>query len=279
MRKGMSGCFADLHIHTNYSDSTDSPEQVVTYAAECGLSAISITDHDTIDGLPEACAVGERLGVEIISGVELSSEYGKKDIHILGYFFDLGKSPLVNSLSQMQEARVDRMKKMVNKLVSLGVKDLNFEEVASRLRSDAVGRLHLAQLLVEKGAVKNLEAAFRQYLSEGAPAYFPKFKQTPFEAIKLIKDSGGVAVMAHPMVTQRDELIPEMVRWGLDGIEAYYPNCSMEVANFYIGLAEKHGLIITGGSDAHGKGKTNTYIGKAYVDYASVEKMKVRCGR
>ncbi len=279
MRKHTSGRFADLHIHTNYSDSTDSPQHVVSLASECGLSAISITDHDTIDGLPEASLAGAEMGVEVIAGVELSSEYGKKDIHILGYFFDLNNSPLVNSLHGMQIARIDRMKKMVNKLSDLGVKDLIYEDVASRLRSDAVGRLHLAQLLVEKKAVPNLQAAFDQYLSEGGSAYFPKFKQTPFEAIKLIKDSGGIAVMAHPMITQRDELIPEMVRSGLDGLEAYYPNCSMEVANFYVGLAAKHGLIVTGGSDAHGKGKTSTYIGKAYVDYASVEEMKVRCGR
>jgi predicted metal-dependent phosphoesterase TrpH len=253
-----------------------SPTNVVRETKKANLACISITDHDTIDGIPEAVAEARKVDIEVIPGVELSSEYGKRDVHVLGYGFELKKSPLVLKLKELQQGRVDRMKKMVAKLNSLGFADIRYEDVASRTRSDAVGRLHLAQLLVEKRVVTTLEAAFEKYLGEGAPAYYSKFRQTPAEAIRLIKDSGGAAVLAHPMLTARDEIIPELVKAGLDGLEAYYPNCSMEVVNYYIGLAAKHKLVITGGSDSHGAGKKNTYIGKAYLPYEHVEQLRQR---
>ena len=270
----MNDRYADLHIHTCYSDSTDLPEEVVAKAVSSGMVAISITDHDTIDGVAPAMAAAAGVGLEVIPGVELSAEYQGKDIHMLAYLFDLDDSPLVRKLKEMQKVRVERMKKMVAKLNELGVKNVTFEEVAELTKSDSVGRLHLAKLLVAKKAVSSLESAFERYLAEGAAAYFPKYEQTPFELIRLIKESNGFSVMAHPMLTQRDELIPSFVEAGLDGIEVYYPNCSMEVANFYLGIAEKHKLLVTGGSDAHGKGKTSTYVGKAFVPYVHVERMK-----
>ena len=275
----MSDRIADLHIHTYFSDGTMSPEEVITAAKEAGLSAIAIADHDTVDGIVPAKAAGDLVGIEVISGVELSSEYHGKDIHILGYFFDFKDSPLVRLLGDIQLGRMDRMRKMIAKLSQMGIGGITFEEVCGQLKSDAVGRLHLAKLLVSRGHVSSLDAAFQKYLGEGAPAYYPKFKQTPLEAIKLIKDSGGLSILAHPMLTQKDELIPQFVKAGLDGVEAYYPNCSMEVANFYVGIAKKHGILVSGGSDAHGKGKTSTWIGKAYLPYEHVEKMKERLRR
>ncbi|MBF0387460.1 MAG: PHP domain-containing protein [Candidatus Omnitrophica bacterium] len=272
----MSDLRADLHIHTYYSDSSMSPQNVVREAKKARLACISITDHDTVDAMPEAFAEGRKLDIEIIAGVELSSEHGKKDVHVLGYGFELKKSPLALKLNEMQDARMARMKKMVARLNSLGFPEIRFEDVASRTRSNAVGRLHLAQLLVEKKVVTSIEMAFEKYLGEGETAYFAKFKQTPAEAIRLIKSSGGAAVLAHPMLTGRDEIIPELVKAGLDGLEAYYPNCSMEVANFYVRLAAKNRLIITGGSDAHGAGKKNTYIGKGYLPYEYVAELKKR---
>jgi hypothetical protein len=276
---GMSERFADLHIHTYYSDGTMSPEEVVKAAADFGLSAISITDHDAIDGITPAMEAARTVGLEVISGVELSSDYQDKDIHILGYAFKLADSPLVLKLEGMQAARQERMKKMVAKLKELGLLDIEFEDVCAQTRSDAVGRLHLAKLLVAKGHVSSLDAAFNKYLGEGASAYFPKYQQTPQEAIKLIKDSGGVAVLAHPMLTQKDELIPSLVRAGMDGLEVYYPNCSTEITNFYLGIAAKHGLLVTGGSDAHGEAKMSTYIGKARMPYEQVEKLKEKASR
>jgi predicted metal-dependent phosphoesterase TrpH len=273
----MSEPFADLHLHTCYSDGTDAPAEIVAQAAEAGLGAISITDHDTAEGIPEAIEAARPFGLEVISGVELSSEDHKKDIHVLGYGFSLDPgSPLMRCLAGMRDARVERMKKMIAKLAVMGVHGITYEEVAAQLRSNAVGRLHLARLLVEKKLVVSIEAAFQLYLGDDGAAYFPKFKQTPQEAIRLIKDSGGIAVLAHPMLTQRDELIPGFVKAGLDGLEAFYPNCSMEVANFYIRLAAKHGLLVTGGSDAHGQGKTSTWVGKAFVSQEYFQQLKER---
>lgn len=272
----MSHRRADLHIHTYYSDGTQAPAEVVSEAAACGLAAIAITDHDTLDGVSEAVVAGQSLGVEVITGVELSSDFSGKDIHILGYLFGLADNPLTEKLSLIQSGRMDRMRKMIDKLHELGITDILFEEVAGQTRSDAVGRLHLAKLLVQKGHVASLDMAFARYLGEGAQAYFPKYQQSPYDAIRLIKDSGGLAVLAHPMLTRKDELIRGMVAAGLDGIECYYPNCSAAVTDFYLNLTVKYGLLATGGSDAHGRSKSSTWIGKSYVDLSVLEQMKAR---
>ncbi len=270
---------ADLHLHTHFSDGTLSPQEVVAEAVGCGLACISITDHDTVDGIAGARAAAGPLGLEVIAGVELSSEHQGKDIHILGYCFDPDGSPLVRQLRAMQDERLARMTRMIAKLQALGIRDITLDDVAAMTRSDSVGRLHLAKLLVSRGHVRSIDAAFEKYLGEGAAAYFPKFKQSPFEAIQLIRDSGGVAVMAHPVITQKDELIPALAEAGLGGIEAHYPNCSMETVNGYLAAAEKYDLVVTGGSDAHGAAKSSTYIGKAYVPYVWVERLKERARR
>jgi hypothetical protein len=160
--------------------------------------------------------------------------------------------------------------------VSVDGHNIEFDEVCALTKSRAVGRAHLAFLLKQKGWVNSIKQAFEKYIGEGCPGYAPKFKQTPFEAIDLIHQSGGLAVMAHPMLTQKDELIARMAKAGLDGLEVYYPNCSDTVINFYAGLARKHKLLMTGGSDAHGSAKTHTHVGKATVFYETVEEMKKR---
>jgi predicted metal-dependent phosphoesterase TrpH len=142
-----------------------------------------------------------------------------------------------------------------------------------------LGRLHLAKLLVARKYVRSIDEAFEKYLGEGAAAYFPKFKQTPFEAIKLINDSGGVAVMAHPILTERDQWIPMLVEAGLGGIEVHYPNSGLDRVNHYLAIARKYDLVVTGGSDAHGSAKTSTFIGKAYAPYCHVEELKSRAGK
>ena len=266
--------WADLHIHTYYSDSTSSPEEVVADAVKAELSCIAITDHDVIDGIEPVMAAAKGHGLEVIPGIELSSELNGKDIHILGYGFNYKKSPLVDKLGAIQQARIDRIHKMIEKLKGLGVNNITFEDVASRTHSNAVGRPHLAAALVEKGWVSSLKAAFDKYIGENGPAYFTKYNQTPFEAIKLITDSGGVAVMAHPMHTQKDELIAPFVKGGLGGLEVYYPNCSETVVKFYKNLAIKYQILSTGGSDAHGKAKTHTYVGKTQIPYELVEELK-----
>lgn len=268
--------WADLHIHTYYSDSTSSPQEVVDDALKADLSCIAITDHDVVDGIDPVKAIAAKHGIEVIAGIELSSEINGKDIHILGYGFDYHDSPLVQKLVQIQDARIERIKKMIDKLKGLGIHNISFEEVAAKTHSNAVGRPHLAMVLQEKGWVSSMRAAFDKYIGETGPAYFTKYNQTPFEAIQLIIDSGGVAVMAHPMSTQKDELISQFVRAGMGGLEVYYPNCSEVVLKFYKSLAKKYNILATGGSDAHGKAKSYTHVGKTQIPYELVEALKLK---
>ncbi|MBI4309737.1 MAG: PHP domain-containing protein [Candidatus Omnitrophica bacterium] len=265
---------ADLHMHKYYSDCTDSPEEIVADAAKAQLACIAVTDHDTIDGVGPAVRAALARGIEVVPGIELSSEIEGKDVHVLGYFIDYHKGPLVEKCGIFLDARVKRMTEMISKLKALGINNVELEEVCALTKSRAVGRPHLAQILMEKGWVGSLKEAFEKYIGEGRPGYASKFKQTPFEAIDIIHQSGGLAVMAHPMLTQKDELISRLAKAGLDGLEVYYPNCSDTVTAFYEGLAKKHKLLPTGGSDAHGKAKPYTHVGKTSIDYALVERMK-----
>jgi len=250
---------------------------VIEQAHANGLSCIAITDHDTIDGIGPTLKEAKQYDIEVISGIELSSEINGKDVHILGYLFDCQNQEFADRIKYMQGVRVDRMQEMIKKLKPLGIDNITLEEVCALAQSDSVGRPHLAAKLIEKGWVSNIKMAFNKYLADDAPAFVPKFKQTPNEAIALIQKVGGITVLAHPMLTKVDELIPGFVEAGLGGIEAYYPNTTDTVMNFYEGLAKKHGLVVTGGSDAHGDAKKYTYIGKKTIPYELVEKLKNAC--
>jgi len=265
---------ADLHIHTHFSDGTFSPEQVVAEARACDLAAISITDHDTLDGIAPAQAAAAGSGLEVIAGIELSCEIEKKDIHLLGYYVDCADDDLQKVLVKMRDVRVKRIEQMLVTLKEQGVERITLDDVLSLTRCDAVGRLHLATMLQQKGYVASIQEAFTRFIGEGCPAYVPKHKQTPHEAIELIRRVGGVAVLAHPMINNRDELIPGFVEAGLQGIEAYYPNASKTTVAFYRGLAEKYHLVATGGSDAHGDAKKSTCIGATRVGIEVVERLK-----
>ena len=266
--------WADLHIHTYYSDSTSSPEEVIEAAHTIELDCIAISDHDTMDGVRPTQEAAKKYNKEVIPAVELSTETNGRDIHILGYFFNGSNQAFNERLNQMQDIRLERMVEMIEKLKGLGVKDITLEEVAILAKSKSVGRPHLATILMQKGHVSSIKMAFDQFLAEGKSAYVPKFKLSCADGIKLIHESGGIAVLAHPMVTGKDEIIAGLVRAGLDGMEVYYPNTGENVINFYKGLAEKHGLLLTGGSDAHGQAKKNTWVGKVKIPYELVEKLK-----
>jgi 3',5'-nucleoside bisphosphate phosphatase len=270
--------FADLHIHTHFSDSTASPAQVVIEASLNGLTAIAITDHDTVEGIPATVAAAQDKGLEIVPGIELSTEMHDEEIHILGYFFDHQNETLAKRLNEFQTSRVSRVKEILEKLARQGINNITLEEVLDLSRSQSVGRPHLASLLIEKGWVKNMREAFGRFLGEGCPAYVPKLKQTPYEAIDLIRRFGGVAVLAHPMVNSKDELIASFVEAGLGGLEVYYPNCSPAIVSYYGGIAKKHDLIMTGGSDAHGDRRRDTAVGKIRVPYEVVEQLQARAG-
>jgi len=271
--------FADLHMHTFYSDGSDAPESVVEEACHAGLSVIAITDHDTMAGVKAAQEAAVKWGIEVVPGIELSTEVAKKDIHILGYFVDQNNPAFAKKLEEFRSARFARIASMIENLKKQGVNNLSFEEIKTEANSDALGRPHLAAALIKKGWAANYWEAFDKFIGEQCEAYVPKYNQSPKEAIALIRQAGGVAVMAHPMVTNRDELIPSFVEAGLGGIEVYYPNCPDAVINFYEGLARKYKLTMTGGSDAHGKNKTNTWIGKRRIPCEYVEQLRARAKR
>ncbi|HLF17334.1 MAG TPA: PHP domain-containing protein [Candidatus Omnitrophota bacterium] len=270
---------ADLHIHTYFSDSSASPEEVVEGAVQARLGCIAITDHDTVDGIPRARQAAQKSGIEVLAGVELSTELNGRDIHVLGYLFDESDVEFIERVKQILQTRSLRMKEMIKRLKTLGIDNIDFEEVAAVATSSSIGRPHLAKVMQQKGVVASMQEAFDKYLADDAPGYVPKFKQTPQEAITMIRKAGGVSILAHPMVTQMDEIIPRLVREGLDGLEVYYPNTPPSVIRFYEGLADKHRLLMSGGSDAHGVVKPNTCIGKVSIPYTLVEKLKERSKR
>ena len=260
-------------MHTHFSEGTYSPEEIVQESLRAGLACIAITDHDTAEGIPPTLNAAQQYDLEIIPGIELSTEIDKKDIHILGYFIDFQNKQLNEKLMQFQNARVERIKEMLQKLKEEGIDNIAFEEVEALTRSDSIGRPHLAALLIKKGWVSTHRQAFERFLGEECSAYVPKLKQTPHEVIDLIHQAGGLAVLAHPMITNRNELIPGFVEAGLDGMEVYYPNCSMNVVRFYEKIAKRNNLLMTGGSDAHGETRL---IGSVKVSYELVEQMKER---
>lgn len=266
--------FADLHLHTHYSDGTYSPQEVIVRAIKAGLSCISVTDHDTIDGVIPTQQAAQNTPIEVISGIELSSEISGKDIHILGYFVDCHNEAFCKALHFMQEARRVRIERMIELLKKKGISNISFDEVASLSQSKSVGRPHLAMIMVKKGHVSSMREAFDRFIGEDASCYVEKYVQTPVEVIALIRKAGGVPVLAHPMLNNRDELIPSLVEAGLKGMEVYYPNVSMNIVSYYEGLARKHNLIKTGGSDAHGDHKENTFIGKVKIPYSIVLQLK-----
>lgn len=263
---------ADLHLHTKFSDGTFSPEQLVAQAKLAGLCCIAVTDHDCISGIePTIQAAGDSL--EIIPGIELTAEINSNEIHILGYFIDQNSSVFKIELDKIIEIRRKRVYEILEKLKELGV-DLEPEDVFGIAGEGSVGRLHIARAMVNKGIIFNIYEAFSKYIGNKGPAYAGKFSLTPQDAIKLILESKGVPVLAHPHNSNCDELIPGFVKAGLKGLEIYYPEYSDVVKRYYLQIADKYGLVATGGSDCHGDAKPDVKVGKVSVPYELVEKIK-----
>lgn len=254
----------DLHIHSTISDGTMNPVELVNYAHKKGLSAIAITDHDAIDGIEEAVAAGDSLGVEVVPGVELSVRYSDTTVHLLGYLFDYQQNELHVALRRLQEGRAERNKNIVSRLKSLGiaVDTKELEKIAGR---GQCGRPHIAKLLLEKGVVKTMNDAFKLYLGQGGQAYTSRFIYGAQEAIKIINEAGGLAVLAHPLKldTSEDEFsdtLKKLLAMGLDGIEAYYPTHSRQFRKRLVNFAQHHSLLVTGGSDYHGSIRPGTTL-------------------
>jgi len=258
--------YVDLHLHTTASDGVMRPAEIVRYAKEKGLQAIAITDHDTIDGLEEGVSEGKKMGFEVIPGVEISAKHSPGSMHLLGYFLDIDHPFLNERLQYLQKARAERNPKIVEKLNELGI-NVTYEEVQEASGGGQVGRPHFAHVLVRKGYVRNFQEAFDRFLKKGASAYVEKFRFTPTEALDFIRKARGIAVLAHPNTlglkgySELENLLLQLVGEGLKGIEVYYPEHSSSEIAQYKTLAQRHGLVTTGGTDYHGIEGTDLDIG------------------
>ncbi|TCS94687.1 PHP domain-containing protein [Hazenella coriacea] len=275
----------DLHTHTTASDGLLSPTAIVHLAKEKGLRAVAISDHDTVTGIEEAQAAGEELGVEVVPGVEISSLWKDREIHMLGYFIDIHDPLLLKRLEAQRNVRQVRNQMMIDKLNQLGI-SITMDEVIAKSRSKKgtlnVGRPHIGEVLIEKGIVMNMNEAFDRYLGRDGQAYITPERITPHEAIDLIRKSGGVAVLAHPGLYDFDELISELVSRGLDGIEYNHPDHDEEAKDRYRAMADHWNLIYTAGSDFHGERHGSMYhadLGTCTVPYEQVKALKQAANR
>ncbi len=262
----------DLHIHSLFSDGQCTIEQLVEKAFKKNLRAISITDHDTIEAYPHAQRIGKQLGIEVITGVEFSSQVYNTDVHILGYGFDTDDTRLIAMLKTIRKARIARAKEIIARLNNLGM-DIRFETVLSISGQGAVGRPHIAHALIKEELVSCFRDAFENYLGLNCPGYVPKKTLSPAEIIDLIHRAGGLAVLAHPGITQIDEYIPQLIEFGLDGVEVLHPEHTAKDAKRYFEAARKYGLLYTGGSDFHLTGY-GIHIGCPNVSYETVINLK-----
>ena len=254
----------DLHLHTTFSDGSLPPAEVVRLAQHVNVSALAITDHDTVDGIPEALTAGRDVGIEIIPGIEISSRWRGVEAHILGYFIDWMAPSLQERLAVYRASRHVRNPRIVKKLNELGIA-ITYEEVAALAGPASVGRPHIARVLMNKNYVTSAKEAFDRYLADGAAAYVPRDLPDPAEAIALIHAAGGVPVLAHPSWLDRSEgivaLCKELKGVGLAGIEVHYSTHRPEQTSHYLNLAKQLDLLVTGGSDFHGVTKPDIEVG------------------
>ena len=257
----------DLHTHSTASDGTLTPAELVRHARDRGVEVLSLTDHDTLSGLAEAIGEAERLGMDFVPGIEISAEFEPGTLHILGYYLNPSDKALEDKLTWLREGRDNRNDVILGKLTSLG-HPLTMEDVLVFAQGESVGRPHIADAMVAKGYVVDKEQAFDMYLAKGGPAYADKERMSAGNAISLIRNAGGLAVLAHPQWLGLDRsalssFVHDLREMGLAGLEAYYYSHSPDDTRFYVTLAKEHGMLVTGGTDFHGPGGLKgTEIGK-----------------
>lgn len=264
----------DLHVHTRVSDGAYTPREVVKMARERSITILSITDHDTVAGLEEAKEAAEEYGVELVPGIELSTLAGESEIHILGYHLDPHNAELQKNLQTLSDARDTRAQLIVAKLNELGY-TVTMAEVKAKAGSEIIGRPHIALAMIDHGLIKSIDEGFARFLSPGGLAYVPRFRITPQEAIILIKNAGGAAVLAHPGLNFPARLLPELIATGLAGIEVNHPDNSLQIRDYYQRRAHEAGLLITGGSDFHGHDEGDFhYFGQMATPYETIAKFR-----
>ncbi len=270
----MNNNHVDLHLHTVVSDGLHTPAEIVQMAHAKGLRVISISDHDTVDGIAEAQQAALGTGVEVIPGVEVSTDVDVLEIHILGYFVDYADEEFVSELARFRASRLERARTMLSKLRDLGV-PVSWERVKEIAGDGVVGRPHVARAMLEAGHVGSSQEAFDLYLGRGKPAYVPRLKMTPAGAMHLIRKAGGLPVLAHPWGVTA--ILSDLVREGLVGLEAYYTGYSAEMSDHLCRLARQYDLVCTGGSDFHGLDLLpDNRLGQVYVPDECVEALRER---
>ncbi|MFD1436033.1 PHP domain-containing protein [Kroppenstedtia eburnea] len=271
----------DLHVHTTASDGMFSPVEVVRMAKAKGLQGIAVTDHDTVAGVEEARACGQESGLVVIPGVEISTVANGQDIHVLGYFVDPADEQFQERLREQREARKRRNHQLLDRLTKLGIQ-ITMEEVEARKQDKVnIGRPHIAEVLVEKGVVQNMDEAFAKYLGKDGAAYVTTPRISPEEALVLIREAGGVPVLAHPGLYDDDELVLRLAKNGLAGIEVNHPDHDEEMRVRYTEIVRQFGLLATAGSDFHGERHGSMYhadLGTCTTDWETVDALKGAAG-
>ena len=265
----------DLHLHSTASDGHFIPEQLVSMAADSGLEVIAISDHDSVEGVAPALEAAQQFPrLKVISGVEVSTDVPHGEVHILGYFMDYRDPELIGALERLRSSRRIRAQKMLAKLATLGI-PIEWERVEEIAGGGSIGRPHIAQAMFERGYVFSIKEAFLKYIGREGPAYVEREKMTPEQAVELVVKAGGLPVLAHPAdIDQIEELIPQLQRVGLVGIEVYYNGYPPKLRKYLASLASKYGLVASGGSDFHGlEGGNEAPLGGVEVPSECVEKL------
>jgi predicted metal-dependent phosphoesterase TrpH len=260
----------DLHLHSTHSDGSFSPTEVVNLAHAAAVTALALTDHDIVSGIPEAIEAGSRLGIEVIPGIEISARHGESELHILGYYIDWREARLEERMRRLRDSRHQRNPRIIERLNELGL-ELTYDEVRTLAGTEAVGRPHIARVLMSKKLVTSAKEAFDRYLAEGRPAFVPRQLPSPAEAISWIREAGGIAVLAHPTWVKESSaglisLVERLKEAGLGGIEVLYSTHTARQTQEYRRLAKRFDLLVTGGSDFHGITKPDISVGTGRGD-------------
>ena len=273
------GYAIDLHTHSIASDGALTPTQLIARAAERGVRTLALADHDTLLGVAEAVAEGERRGVRVIPATELNTESEWGDVHVLAYFVDSQDSALEERLRWLRENRGRRIELMVEKLNALGYA-VSLDRVREIAKGGSLGRPHLAQALFEAGHVPTYDSAFNTLISKDSPAYVSRVGLAPLEAVSLARQHGGVPSLAHPgTVVDLERLLPQLVDAGLVGMECYYGAHTPAFTAQCLRLSARYGLVPTGGSDFHGRGEHGTDLGGVFVPPECIGELETRRAR
>ena len=264
----------DLHVHSRCSDGLWTPSQAVEEARAAGLQAFSLTDHDTVEGVAEAMEAGRRLGIEVVSGTELSAHVREREVHILGYCFDWQDPRLNESLEQLHQHRYERGIAIVERLNRLGL-SVSLEEVLDQAKGSPLGRPHIAAAMVDRGLVANKDEAFSLYIGDRGPAFWPKYYTPAEKVIDLIHAAGGVTVLAHPGINFPESVLAYLVDRGLDGIEVFHPAHQPPQIEHYTQVAKRCSLLMSGGSDSHGDPE-GIRIGEYGIGCEAIDAMRER---